>query len=442
MRRAWLLVLVAGVACRTRLDAGSPSPADAAAAGDASAAADLARAPGCGDGIVQAGEQCDDGNSDDGDACLDDCRKARCGDGVVERGVEACDDGNQVDTDACRNDCSLPTCGDGIVQASEQCDDGNHDDSDGCLSTCLAARCGDGHVHLGVEECDDGNQVDGDACLNDCKNARCGDGVTWAGHEQCDDGNQVDNDFCDDQCRLPVCGDGKRAGAEECDLGMANGDQPAFLVTQPNGLAIGTNPLIQKKTSALFYDYFSASSHTGFEAVGESRIYLYVDADTGRLSLILTHGIDFDTTGLVQPASAVNMDISGLPPGFKIDLSDDPGEFFATGPSTASGRWTFNRNSDGGILGGLPFPGVWKVTVSAQFMQGINTWGWVRDDLKRIPMQMGQPITIQAFDESASCRKNCTVPRCGDGILDGGEVCDDGNNLGGDGCAANCKSLQ
>ena len=34
------------------------------------------------------------------------------------------------------------------------------------------------------------------------------------------------------------------------------------------------------------------------------------------------------------------------------------------------------------------------------------------------------------------------VPRCGDGKFQGGEVCDDGNTVGGDGCAADCKSLQ
>lgn len=30
---------------------------------------------------------------------------------------------------------------------------------------------------------------------------------------------------------------------------------------------------------------------------------------------------------------------------------------------------------------------------------------------------------------------------CGDGILSPGEVCDDGNNIDGDGCAANCQSI-
>ena len=54
--------------------------------------------------------------------------------------------------------------------------------------------------------------------------------------------------------------------------------------------------------------------------------YLYVDANTGRLSLVLTHGIDFDTTGLSQPASSVNMDVTGIPPGCVIDVEDDPAD--------------------------------------------------------------------------------------------------------------------
>lgn len=48
----------------------------------------------------------------------------------------------------------------------------------------------------------------------------------------------------------------------------------------------------------------------------------------------------------------------------------------------------------------------------------------------------GNSLTLQAFNTPSSCRTTCTVPACGDGILDGGEVCDDGNTVGGDGCSA------
>lgn len=33
----------------------------------------------------------------------------------------------------------------------------------------------------------------------------------------------------------------------------------------------------------------------------------------------------------------------------------------------------------------------------------------------------------------------CAAPFCGDGILDDGEACDDGNNVDGDGCSATCQ---
>jgi len=52
-----------------------------------------------------------------------------CGNNVVEAG-EQCDDGNLINTDACTNACTLTTCGDGIVQnpngnsVNEICDDG------------------------------------------------------------------------------------------------------------------------------------------------------------------------------------------------------------------------------------------------------------------------------------------------------------------------------
>jgi cysteine-rich repeat protein len=68
-----------------------------------------------------------------------------------------------------------PFCGDGNIDAGEQCDDGNNVDGDGCSSTCQtettppppAPFCGDGNVDVG-EQCDDGNTVSGDGCENDC----------------------------------------------------------------------------------------------------------------------------------------------------------------------------------------------------------------------------------------------------------------------------------
>ena len=69
---------------------------------------------------------------------------------------------------------SVPGCGNGKVDALEECDDGNDIETDACLSTCVAAKCGDGQVQARVEACDDGNMVGGDgctaACLSECGN--------------------------------------------------------------------------------------------------------------------------------------------------------------------------------------------------------------------------------------------------------------------------------
>jgi cysteine-rich repeat protein len=54
---------------------------------------------GCGDGILQANEECDDGNGYNTDGCTNDCKKAFCGDGFTYDGVEQCDDGNTNDLD-------------------------------------------------------------------------------------------------------------------------------------------------------------------------------------------------------------------------------------------------------------------------------------------------------------------------------------------------------
>jgi cysteine-rich repeat protein len=70
-----------------------------------------------------------------------------CGNGEVEVG-EACDDGNDRDGDGCQKNCSetppgeeiLAVCGNGVREISEACDDGNTANGDGCESTCVPTR--------------------------------------------------------------------------------------------------------------------------------------------------------------------------------------------------------------------------------------------------------------------------------------------------------------
>jgi len=48
-------------------------------------------------------------------------------------------------------------CGDGRIDPGEECDDGNLLDNDHCLSTCVRARCGDGFIDIAAEQCDGRN---------------------------------------------------------------------------------------------------------------------------------------------------------------------------------------------------------------------------------------------------------------------------------------------
>lgn len=154
---------------------GSVRPFDGGAVGPTPARCDIGafELGGCGDGIVDTGEQCDDGkgNSDTTpDACRTDCTNPVCGDGVADAGEE-CDDGNLAAGDGCSSDCSNevpPACGDGILQSGETCDDANLVGGDGCDANCrIEAACGDGTVDPG-EKCDDGNTADGDGCSAKC----------------------------------------------------------------------------------------------------------------------------------------------------------------------------------------------------------------------------------------------------------------------------------
>jgi ELWxxDGT repeat protein/cysteine-rich repeat protein len=85
---------------------------------------------------------------------------------------------------------NLATCGNGVVDPGEECDDGNGDNTDDCTTTCHFNVCGDGFVHAGVEDCDDGNTADGDCCSSTCtfeaNGASCPDDGDPCSADTCD----------------------------------------------------------------------------------------------------------------------------------------------------------------------------------------------------------------------------------------------------------------
>ena len=88
---------------------------------------------------------------------------------------------NQIDEGL---SCQEPYCGNDVLEAGEQCDEGNQNGDvcnpgyeqscSYCSNQCYIVQltgnyCRDGVLNLPHEECDDGNNVDTDSCSNQCK---------------------------------------------------------------------------------------------------------------------------------------------------------------------------------------------------------------------------------------------------------------------------------
>ena len=242
-RKLWLLLLGA---CTAKPMGGRPADASMESTVEvstdlAASVAEVARQA-CGNGQLDPGEGCDDGNTLSGDGCSSKCavegfwppcgiggcvNMPRCGNSFVTAN-ETCDDGNTVSGDGCSADCQTiepgwhcrlpgaacaPICGDGILKGSETCDDGNTVDGDGCSLYCLTEPGGVcAMVDSGID--------------SGCQQPYCGDGI-MSGAEECDRGDlNSDSEYggCTTKCFAgPFCGDGVVNGPEACDLGDRNG---------------------------------------------------------------------------------------------------------------------------------------------------------------------------------------------------------------------------
>lgn len=200
--------------------------------------------PSCGDGKVQVGEECDDGNAVKGDGCEVDCkfscktgdptRDCKSSDPCVSDGV--CNDATKVckagaptalgtpcgTGQICKAGlCKASLCGDGFVDAAkgEQCDDGNTSPGDGCSATCKgtcanpATDCPAPSTICEVavcaaSVCSTSPAAEGQTCGNGlvCTAGKCvapgqvcGNGKLEMG-ESCDDGNATPGDGCETNC--------------------------------------------------------------------------------------------------------------------------------------------------------------------------------------------------------------------------------------------------
>jgi cysteine-rich repeat protein len=205
----------------------------------------------------------------------------------------------------CSGACNQTTwCGDGKVQAGEQCDDGNVVDvGDGCTASCnvepgwactvptgapstCQQTCGNGVTEGPGEQCDDQNLENQDNCVS-CRLATCSDGI-W---HRLGSGTETDVD-CGGLC--PPCGNGGGCGVHaDCDSAFCDpvtdtcASAPVTLARDDTGAALSGVPLIltvedlldnDDNTDPTTFTTLSLTSNSGgsvmFNAVARTVTYL------------------------------------------------------------------------------------------------------------------------------------------------------------------------
>jgi cysteine-rich repeat protein len=431
----------------------------------------------CGNGVVDPGEVCDDGNIMNGDGCSSDCKsKEACGNGIVDPG-EVCDDGNTVNgqcggsagsgcnedsdcgtgvkciADMCSNDCkSRQTCGNGIVDFDEVCDDGNTTNGtcgdgspcdtdldcagigsayctvDMCSSTCESNQtCGNGIVDLN-EVCDNGSaNAVGAACEPGClSGSGCGNGVLDPG-ETCDDGNLIDDDDCpsgsdlppSERCQIARCGDGIVDGSGS-NVHLHEECDPGSAGETATCNANCTTP---KCGDSIVNQLYKPDGVHGEQCDNGSANSNNADCTSVCLINVCGDG-DHDTIG---PNHIEQCD-DGTSNGSSTDMCD------TTCNTVSCGNGIVEQNEQcdlgagkNGSNSSCPFC---EVAVCGD--------GYVETGVEQCDLGAGK-------NGSNSACPSCQKARCGDGLTETGvETCDDGSNNGklGDTCDSVCQTVR
>lgn len=295
--------------------------------------------------------------------------------------------------------------------------------------SAVATQCGDGTVN-GAEECDDMNAAMGDGCFNcvveplfTCSGmpsvctGTCGNGtVDYAALEQCDDGNTAAGDRCDLSCAL------------EYDV----------LDTEPNNSVADAQVVLEDEVVLGSIDIANDFDIYELTLASDSwvslEMYLTIDGNLG----------NYDGLGTLDPL--VDCTSPGLTDTY-LYVFDSTGDVTNTADAIVSdddagdGLCPFIGQSQDGTAAFLA-AGTYYIRAQALSSSAIIDQ-YVLD--VRVDAPIGQGMACDpSYDLCGALlycdsTTNTCLDTCGDGVVDVGEQCDDGNAVNGDRCSTACE---
>jgi cysteine-rich repeat protein len=407
----------------------------------------------CGNGILDSGEECDDGNNINGDGCSSSCTLETCtacygfeviaynpglmvnGSGIVSNRTNASKALGIPQNDDTLNFVSLGINGSLIIGFENYVLNTGGDDihivetsygSPACSAypetihvygaknlngswEDLGAACQDASFDMGnlnwmkylklVDETNatafsngDGYDVDG-ITASVCSEGVCGNSILDSG-EECDDGNNINGDGCSSSCTI----------------------EPALtiityaIVCDDESQLPNWGPVLNQKINATTADAFvNASNGTCHFASNWSFQWAYMNA-TNPGDNIINASDNWTTFG---PTNSSGMAITQV-----YDLLGSDYLWMREVLKAGYYNFTYSENNETDID-----------NVSAELYCYTDAYHY--DNYDRVDnATIGETYYCVAF--------NAMLPYCGDGELDDGEACDDGNNINGDGCSAGC----
>jgi len=308
---------------------------------------------------------------------------------------------------------AVAVCGNGIVEPGEQCDDGNTTPCDGCSATCKTEACGNGRIEC-AEECDDGslNGTAGDPCDANChvikgnnvvfvpasKRPKTGCGLEWAVQETSTTGGfPSTTQACidgDPSCDADGLSDGVCTFQVSACLNVTDALLPACHPHDMSFIKIRRpNPL--KPNDAV-------------EGVAGQNLETALDA----LGVTVRVG-----TAVLQPGSP-SATADHCTPTFVQRVPHATGVAGRRLLAAVATDTTGSRSSNRMVLKCLPNPAVCGNGV----------------------VELGEQCDDGNTTDCDGCSSSCKIERCGDGAVQCNEQCDDGplNGTPGDPCTATC----